>query len=97
MEIKKEQVEYLAGLAGIELSEAEKETFSRQLLRIIAYVDKLNELDLSDVPPTAHTQNLTNVFREDECRPGLPQDVALGMAPDRQGDYFRVPRVIKNE
>ena len=97
MEIGKEQVEYLAGLAGIELSEAEKETFSRQLLRIISYVDKLNELDLSDVPPTAHTQSLTNVFREDECRPGLTQDVALEMAPDRQGDYFRVPRVIKNE
>jgi aspartyl-tRNA(Asn)/glutamyl-tRNA(Gln) amidotransferase subunit C len=97
MEIGKEQVEYLAGLAGIELSEAEKETFRSQLLRIISYVDKLNELDLSDVPPTAHTQNLTNVFREDECRPGLKKDAALALAPDRQGDYFRVPKVLMGE
>ncbi|MBN2207785.1 MAG: Asp-tRNA(Asn)/Glu-tRNA(Gln) amidotransferase subunit GatC [Candidatus Coatesbacteria bacterium] len=97
MEIEKEQVEYLAGLAGIELSEAEKETFRNQLLRIISYVDKLNELDLSEVPPTAHTQNLTNVFREDECRPGLTKDSALALAPDRQGDYFRVPKVLRSE
>jgi aspartyl-tRNA(Asn)/glutamyl-tRNA(Gln) amidotransferase subunit C len=102
MEIGKEQVEYLAGLAGIELSEAEKETFRSQLLRIISYVDKLNELSLSEVPPTAHTQNLTNVLREDECRPGPGsktsfKDAALAMAPDRQGDYFRVPRVLMGE
>ncbi|RLC45446.1 MAG: Asp-tRNA(Asn)/Glu-tRNA(Gln) amidotransferase GatCAB subunit C [Candidatus Coatesbacteria bacterium] len=97
MQIGKEQVEYLARLSGIELDEAEKETFSRQLLRIIGYVEQIGDLDLSGVPPTAHTQDLTNVMREDECRPGLPQDAALAMAPDRQGDYFRVPKVIKSE
>ena len=97
MDIGKEQIEYLAGLAGIELNEEEKGTFGRQLLRIIGYVEKLNELDLTHVPPTAHTQNLTNVFREDECKPGLPQEAALSMAPDRQGDFFRVPKVIRSQ
>ena len=97
MKIDREQVEYLARLAGVELDEAEKETFSRQLLRIVGYVEKLNELDLTGVPPTAHTQDLTDVFREDKCRPGLSQEAALRMAPDRQGDYFRVPKVIKSD
>jgi len=97
MEIGRAQVEHLARLSGIELGETEKETFSRQLLRIIGYVEKLNELDLANVPPTAHTQDLTDVFREDECRPGLSQEAALAMAPDRQGDYFRVPKVIKSD
>ena len=97
MDIGKEQIEYLAGLAGIELSAEEKETFGRQLLRVIGYIEKLNELDLELVPPTAHTQDLTNVFREDKCLPGLTQEAALAMAPDRQGDFFRVPKVIKNQ
>ncbi|HUT02645.1 MAG TPA: Asp-tRNA(Asn)/Glu-tRNA(Gln) amidotransferase subunit GatC [bacterium] len=97
MQIGREQIEYLARLSGVELDETERETFSRQLLRIIGYVDKLNELDLANVPPTAHTQDLTGVFREDECRPGITQEAALAMAPDRQGDYFRVPKVIKSD
>ncbi len=97
MQIDREQVEYLARLSGIELGEMEKETFSRQLLRIIGYVEKLSELDLANVPPTAHTQDLTNVFREDECQPGITQEAALAMAPDRQSDYFRVPKVIKSD
>lgn len=89
-------MEYLAGLAGIELSEAEKELFAHQLHRIIEYVEKLNELDLADVPPTAHTQSLCNVFRDDVCEPGLAQEEALSLAPDRQGEYFRVPKVIES-
>ncbi|MBN1592294.1 MAG: Asp-tRNA(Asn)/Glu-tRNA(Gln) amidotransferase subunit GatC [Candidatus Coatesbacteria bacterium] len=97
MEIGKEQIEHLADLAGIELSEEEKATFGHQLLRIIGYVEKLNELDLDGVAPTAHTQELTNVFREDEVVAGLTQEEALSMAPDRQGEFFRVPKVIDDK
>ena len=95
--IPKEQVDYLARLAGLQLSEAEKQMFSRQLERIVGYVEKLNELDLDDVPPTAHTQNLANVLREDLVERGLTQDEALKLAPDRQEVYFRVPKVIQND
>ena len=80
MRIGKDEVEYLADLAGIELSEAEKELFSHQLFRIIEYVEKLNELDLENVPPTAHTKILSNVFRKDVCEPGLTQEAALSLA-----------------
>jgi len=95
--IEKTQVEYLASLARIELSEDELELFSGQLEKIVGYVEKLNELDLENVPPTSHTQNLKNVLREDTPKKGLTKDEALALAPDRQGDYFRVPRVIESD
>jgi len=97
MVIRREQIEYLADLAGLQLTQEEKDLFSKQLDRIIGYVEKLNELDVSEVAPTSHTQNLTNALRPDVCRQGLNQEEALRLAPDRQGDYFRVPKVIENE
>ena len=66
-----------------------------QLDAILNYVDKLNELETRDVPPTSHAIPMTNVFREDAVRPCLSQEEALANAPDRQEGFFRVPRILE--
>jgi len=70
------------------------ERFSPQLSAILGYVDKLRELDTADVEPLAHALPIHNVLREDEPRAGLSAEEALAGAPERDGDFFRVPRVI---
>jgi len=95
MKISREIVEYIAHLARIELTETEKETFREQLEAILDHIDKLNELDTTGVEPMVHTLRLTNVFRGDEVRPSLSRDSALGNAPDRSEDSYKVPAVIE--
>jgi len=87
-----EQVERLARLA---LSDAEKERMRRELDGILSYIDKLRALDTEGVPPTSHAVPMTNVMREDEPVPSLPQADMLANAPDRSGDFFRVPKIIE--
>ena len=95
MKIKKEEVEHVALLARLTFSEAEKERFTTQLNSILAYMDKLSQLDTSSVQPTFHAVALDNVFREDEVRPSLPRDLTLRNAPDGDGQFFRVPKIIE--
>ena len=95
MKITKDQVEYVARLAYLKLTEEEKETFTLQLDSILSYMEKLNELDTRDVEPTSHVLPIKNVFREDEVKPSLPLEEALSNAPDRKNGFFRVPRVIE--
>lgn len=95
MKITREQVEYVARLARLEMSEEEKETFTRQFDSILSYMDKLNQLDTEGIEPTSHVLPLSNVFREDEVKPSLPRDEALANAPDPKDGFFRVPRVIE--
>lgn len=97
MEIKDDIVRYLARLARIKLSEKEVKLFAQQLDEILAYVDKLKQLDIKDVLPTSHAMVLTNVFREDEVKPSLPKEEALKNAPQKKGDFFKVPRIIEVE
>lgn len=94
MSISKEQVEYIAKLARLSLTEAEKETYARQLGSILGYIAKLNELDTTNVPPTSHVVHIEHAFRPDQTRPGLTQDEALANAPDPSPPFFRVPKVI---
>lgn len=94
MKISKADVEHIAMLARLRLSEEEKETYSEQLSKILDYIEKLNQLDTSDVEPTSHVLEITNVFREDEPAQSLPPDDALKNAPDRKGNFYRVPRII---
>ncbi len=94
--ITRKEVDHVARLARLELSEDEKETMTRQLDRILGYVDKLNELDTSTVEPTSHVIPMLNVMREDEVRPSLAPDDALSNAPDREDAFFRVPRIIED-
>jgi aspartyl-tRNA(Asn)/glutamyl-tRNA(Gln) amidotransferase subunit C len=85
----------IALLARLELSEEEKDLFSRQLGSIIKYIEKLNELDTASVEPTAHVLPLHNVFREDEVQPSLSREMALQNAPERNEQFYRVPKIIE--
>lgn len=95
MKITKEDVEHVALLARLELTEAEAATFTGQMDAILAYVEKLNELDTAGIIPTAHAVPVENAFRADEVRPALGVEQALRNAPDRVGGFFRVPKVIE--
>jgi len=91
MAITRDEVLHVAALARLELSDEEVERFQEQLNAILEAVGKVAELDLTDVEPTAHPLDLVNVWAEDEPRPCLPVDEALANAPDRAGNFFRVP------
>ena len=91
MAITKDEVLHVARLARLELTDDEVERFREQLNAILEAVGKVAELDLADVEPTAHPLDLVNTWREDEPRPSLSVDEALSNAPDREGDFFRVP------
>ena len=98
MAITRTDVEKIAELARMELTHDETESFTQQLASILGYIDKLNELDTSNVEPMSHCAtaggDVNYARREDVSRPGLGQDVAVQNAPDAQGGYFKVPRVI---
>jgi aspartyl-tRNA(Asn)/glutamyl-tRNA(Gln) amidotransferase subunit C len=96
MEITQKEVEHVAKLARLELSEDEKVTFARQLSGILNYMDQLKTLDTTGVEPTATVLPADNIFREDEVRPSLPRDKALANAPDQAEGFFRVPRILED-
>jgi aspartyl-tRNA(Asn)/glutamyl-tRNA(Gln) amidotransferase subunit C len=88
-------VEHVARLSRLALTDREKERMRRELDGILSYIDKLCALDTADVPPTSHAVPMTNVMREDEPRPSLSQDEMLANAPERSGEFFRVPKIIE--
>ena len=90
-------VAHVARLSRLELSAEERERFRHQLGEILAYVQRLDALDLTGVPPTAHVRPMANVLRDDEVRPSLTQEEALANAPEVQQGYFVVPPVITLE
>lgn len=94
MIITRQQVEHVAQLARLELTEEEKEVYTSQLNSILEYVKVLDELDTSQVQPMAHVLPIHNVFRPDESRPSIDKEEALENAPDRQGGFFKVPRIV---
>ena len=91
MAISPEEVRHVARLARLTLTDDEVARFGEQLSAILEAVSKVSEVDLSDVPPTAHPLDLVNVWAEDEPRPSLPVEEALANAPDRDNGFFRVP------
>ena len=94
--IQRKDVEHVARLARLALTHTELERMREQLNGILAYIEKLNELDTLDVEPTSHAVPLVNVMRDDEAGPCLLRDEALANAPDRAGEFFRVPRIIED-
>ncbi|MGZ4115304.1 MAG: Asp-tRNA(Asn)/Glu-tRNA(Gln) amidotransferase subunit GatC [Actinomycetota bacterium] len=90
-EISRELLLHVAHLARLELREEELARLEHQLNDILAAVSKVSELDLTEVPPTSHPLDLVNVWEEDEPRPCLSVEEALANAPERDGDYFKVP------
>ncbi|HEY6837160.1 MAG TPA: Asp-tRNA(Asn)/Glu-tRNA(Gln) amidotransferase subunit GatC [Geobacteraceae bacterium] len=95
MKITREEVEHVAKLARLELSEEEMTTFTGQMDAILAYVDTLKELDTDGVVATAHAVPVENAFREDLVTPSIGTDNALANAPARVADFFLVPKVIE--
>ena len=95
MKISREEIEHVANLARLRFGGAELEKFTDQLNTILTYIDKLNELDTSEVEPTYHVLDLVNVFREDQVQPSLPRETALANAPERADGFFQVPRIIE--
>ncbi len=91
MAIDREQLLHVAHLARLELREDEIERLEGQLNDILDAVSKVSRLDLADVPPTSHPLDVVNVWEEDEPRPSLAVEDALANAPERDGDFFRVP------
>ena len=89
--ITRDEVLHVARLARLELSDDEVAKFQEQLSDILEAVSKVSELDLSDVPPTAHPLEIANAWAEDEPRPCLGLDEVFANAPDREDDHFRTP------
>ena len=94
MKITRKDVEHVAHLARLNLSEDELQTMTGQLDNILSYVDKLEELDTSDVQPTSHVFSVSNAFREDVEKESLSQEEAVKNGPQQNGEMFQVPRVI---
>ena len=94
MSVTVKDVEHVAKLARLEFSESEKEKFTHQLNEIVGYVEKLNQIDTSNVEPLSQMTAIENVMREDKVRPSLQQEEVLKNAPDRTEKFFKVPKVI---
>ncbi len=92
------QVEHIAELARIELTEKEKEKFTKDLSSILDYVEKLNQIDTSEVEPIAQVTGLENVMREDKeikSPKSKVQSKLLKEAPSKKGDYIKVPKILE--
>ena len=95
MSITREEIEHIALLARLSLSEEEKDLFGPQLSSILEYMEKLNELDTKDIEPTSHVLSLSNVMRDDVPAPSLPREEALMSAPSCTDKFYRVPKIIE--
>lgn len=87
-------IRHIALLGRIELTDEQAATLGQQFAEILAYVDKLQELDTDGVEPMAHALDVRNVLAEDKPGESLPSSEALANAPDRDGDLYKVPKVI---
>lgn len=92
--IDADQVRKVAKLARLDLTDAEVEEFAEQLGAILAYVEKMDELDTADVEPLAHCLPISNVLREDCIGPSLGTDATVANAPQRDGPFFKVPKIL---
>ena len=94
MKLSSQEVEYVAHLARLEITDKEKDKFTAQLNDILLYIDKLNELNTKGVEPMSHAIAVTNAFREDNIVDSIGTEKSLANAPDARGEFFRVPKVI---
>ena len=97
MTIDREEVKKVANLARLNITEAEEKAFTTQLNSILDYFDRLSELDTTDVPPTTRAIETSNITRSDKLDPFTAKDELLKAAPEQQGDFFRVPKIISSD
>lgn len=88
-------IQYVAQLARLRLTSDEQETLGRQLDQILDHIEKLKQVDVSGVEPTAHAFPLVNVARADGARPSMPHDAAMQNAPAKANGLFIVPKIVE--
>lgn len=88
-------IDHVAKLARIELTKEEAARFSAQFSRLFEFIKELQQLDVSEIPATAQVIPLHNVLRDDAVKPSLSRDAALENAPDRDGPFFKTPRILE--
>lgn len=97
MSVTKKDVEHIAKLARLKVTEEEAEHYTGQLNQILEYVEKLNELDTENVEPLSHPVENINVFRDDKLKPSINTEDALKNAPHKDDQHFKVPKVINQD
>ncbi|MDR4505595.1 MAG: Asp-tRNA(Asn)/Glu-tRNA(Gln) amidotransferase subunit GatC [Candidatus Scalindua sp.] len=95
MEIDSEEITFIAKLSRIKLDDSEKDIFKKQLVKVLQYIEKLNELDLGNDNPTLYTSSLKNVFREDTLKPSYQQERVINISPSNVNGFFKVPKIIE--
>ena len=93
MPLSRDQVRHVAMLARLALEPGDEDFYAEQLSGILAHIDRLQQVDTDDIPPTAQVVEVVNQLRDDEPRPGLTQEEALSNAPAAQDGFFRVPSI----
>jgi len=93
--ITQQDVDYVARLAHLALDDATKERLVGEMTDILGYMDKLNELNTDTIEPMMHAQEMTNVYRDDVVKPSLNREDALRNAPQTNGEYFLVPKILE--
>ncbi len=86
-------VEHVAKLARLELTDEEKELYTKQLGDVLKYVDQMNEVDTSNIKPMAHAYEMVNVMREDEVRYDVTKEALMSNAPEAEDGFFKVPKI----
>lgn len=97
MQKSKINIDHVAKLADLKLTDAEKKTFEPQLEEILGYISKLSEVNTNNVEPIGHITGLENVTREDEAKPSLSQDEALKNAPKTHNGFFQVEAIFEEQ
>ena len=97
MEVNDEMVDKLANLARLQFNDSEKKSIKTDLQKMIQFVEKLNELDTTGVEPLLHMSDNVNVLREDEVKGSIERSEGLKNAPQQDGVFFKVPKVIKKQ
>lgn len=95
MNIDIKQIEQVASLSRISLTDEEKDIFREQLTDILSYIEKLNELDTDDVQPMAYATSLKNVFREDKQESSFARQEILELSPSSTNGFFKVPKILE--
>jgi aspartyl-tRNA(Asn)/glutamyl-tRNA(Gln) amidotransferase subunit C len=94
--LDRDQVHKVAHLARLELTPEEEVRFTSQLGNILEYVEQLGELDVRDVAPTTRAIDVSNITRHDALKPWSDRDAILSNAPDQDGDFFKVPKIMED-
>ena len=95
MKITREQVEHVANLARLNLTEEEKEQMITDMGVIIEFANRINQIDIDNISPTAHVIPINNVFREDNVNPSYSRDELLSNAPNKENGCYSVPRIVE--